>query len=64
MDNVIEFLKNRFDVLGLDNLNSYYRPKLKKDRISKIKKVASRIPWSSLKLYLIRFNYGYQFRVF
>lgn len=64
MDNVIEFLKKRFDVARLDNLNSYYNPKFKRDRISEIIKVASRIPLSNLKLYINYFNDGNLIRIF
>ena len=31
-------LKKNFKVIGLDNLNSYYSPKLKKDRLNQLKK--------------------------
>ena len=33
-----KFLENNYDVIGIDNLNSYYSVKLKKDRIKSLKK--------------------------
>ena len=37
-----KLLKNNFKVLGLDNLNSYYDVKLKKDRIRDLKKISKK----------------------
>ena len=34
----LNLLKNKFKILGIDNLNSYYDLKLKKNRISALKK--------------------------
>ena len=35
---ILKFLGNDFIVYGIDNLNNYYSPELKKDRINEIKK--------------------------
>ena len=34
----IKLLKNKFEVIGIDNLNSYYDYRLKLDRLKKLKK--------------------------
>ena len=41
MHTTIRFLKEGWDVVGLDNMNDYYSKTLKIDRIAQIKKVAS-----------------------
>lgn len=41
MHTTIRFLKEGWDVVGLDNMNDYYSKTLKIDRIGQIKKVAS-----------------------
>ena len=33
-----KFLNNQFTVIGIDNMNSYYDPKLKEDRLKDIQK--------------------------
>jgi len=47
---ILKFLDNDFIVYGIDNLNNYYSPKLKRDRIKEIKKF-SRINQKSFFFY-------------
>jgi len=42
MHTAIRFLKEGWDVVGLDNLNSYYSVTLKRDRLSEITRAASK----------------------
>ena len=43
MHTSIRFLKEGWDVVGLDNMNGYYSIQLKEDRLNEIKKVASQV---------------------
>ena len=43
MHTSIRFLKEGWDVVGLDNMNSYYSIQLKEDRLNEIIKVASQV---------------------
>ncbi len=46
MHTSIRFLKEGWDVIGLDNLNNYYSVQLKKDRIFEIEKIARDINYN------------------
>ena len=45
-----KFLNNNFSVVGIDNMNDYYEPRIKKDRLQDIKKhVKEKINWRFFK---------------
>ena len=46
-----KLIENKFDVIGLDNINNYYDLNLKKDRISEIEKVKAKFESSQWKFY-------------
>lgn len=51
MHTCIRFLKEGYDVVGLDNLNNYYNPNLKKLRLEEIKKsITNNSSWKFYKV--------------
>ena len=46
----IKFLQKNYDVVGIDNINKYYDPKIKKDRIKEVKKIDKKKKFKFQKL--------------